>query len=311
MLRSTCAIALLALTTACGHHEVMVQSAGPADAHVVVISGTYQPDAIRAAIGRALTSRSFATVSDQPGSIVATYSKGARQLRLGIDYDNARVTFHTIQNMGMEGKRADKVITKLDAAIQDELARPAREQAAQAKAQSEAAAAAERQARQDQIDAEERQRSYNVAMEHEKTKQARAMAPPPVRVEVQGNAPGEGQYWTAGHWGWQNGQYAWIPGFWAASYANQAPPPPQMENPGVPPSDQYFWVRGSYRWNGNGYAWIGGHWDTVRTGMTFVPPFWDNQNGRYVHVEGHWISRQASNGPPPPQQGPGNDDADD
>jgi hypothetical protein len=302
---------------ACGHGGGHMRANTPASQpHVTMITEAYDPAQIRAAIGRALSEQGFATEQDNPGAIVATYTKGSRMLKVSVAYDPSRVTVSYVDSQGMGAavdasgqvmldKHYGSMMGKLDSAIKDELGRPAREAAAQAKAQSDAAASAERQARQDQIDAEERQRSYNIALEREKTRQAnanaaaaeaRASAPPPIRVETQTAAPGADMHWTPGYWGWQNGRYQWIAGAWSYNYATQAPPQPMAENPGVPPSDNYFWVRGHYRWSGNGYAWVSGHWDTVRTGYTFVPPFWENRDGRWVHVEGHWIARGGGGG---------------
>jgi hypothetical protein len=300
------------LLAACGHGGANLRASTPASQpHVTMITEAYDPAAIRAAIGRALSAESFSVEQDNPGAMFATYTKGRRMLKLNIAYDQSRVTLNYVDSQGMGAnvdangqvmldKHYGQMMSKLDSAIKEELQRPAREAAAQAKAQSEMQAAAEARARQDQIDAEERERNYKLELEREKTRQARAnavaaemraMAPPPVRVETQTAAPSADMHWTPGYWGWQNGRYQWIAGFWSYNYATQAPPAPVAENPGMPPSDNYFWVKGHYRWSGNGYVWVSGHWDTVRAGYTYVPPFWDNQGGRWVHVEGHWITR--------------------
>jgi hypothetical protein len=320
---------------ACGHGGGgNMRAATPASQpHITMITEAYDPAAIRAAIGRALSNDGFSVDSDNPGAMVATYTKGRRMLKINIAYDPSRVTLSYVDSQGMGAnvdasgqvmldKHYSMMISKLDGAIKDELGRPAREAAAQAQRQSDAQAAAERQARQDQIDAEERQRDYQVRLEREKTRQAnanaaaaeaRAMQPPAIRVETQTAAPGADMHWTPGYWGWVGGRYSWVAGSWSYNYATQAPPQAQMENPGMPPSDNYFWVKGHYRWSGNGYTWVSGHWDTVRQGYTFVPAFWENRDGRWVHVEGHWISRgpvgmtqvtsyqqPAYQGPPPP-----------
>jgi hypothetical protein len=297
---------------ACGHGGGHMRALTPASQpHVTMITEQYDPAAIRAAIGRALADQNFSMEQDNPGAIVASYSKGARMLKLNIVYDQSRVTLNYVDSQGMGAnvdangqvmldKKYSQIMSKLDSTLKDELARPARDAAAQARAQSEAQAAAERQARQDQIDTEERQRNYQLRMEHEKTRQAnaqavaaemRAMQPPPVRVETQTVAPGADMHWTPGYWGYVGGRYQWTAGAWSYNYANAAPPQPVAENPGMAPSDNYFWVKGHYRWSGNGYTWISGHWDTVRQGYTFVPAFWENRDGRWVHVEGHWIAR--------------------
>lgn len=289
---------------------------------VTMITEEFEPATIRAALARALASRDFAVVEDNPGVIVASYTKGSRSLKISIAYDPSKVTVSYVdsENMGatvdvtgqvMLDKRYSAMMGKLDESIKSELQRPGREAAAQARAESDAQAMAERQARQDQIDAEERQRAYELQLEREKTRQARAsaaearaMMPPPVRVESQIAAPGPDMHWTPGYWGFQNGRYDWIPGFWSHNYATQAPPAAVAENPGIPPSENHFWVRGHYGWRGSNYVWVRGHWDTARAGYTYVPAFWENRNGRWVHVEGRWISRGSPAAAPPPPPPP-------
>jgi len=284
--------------------------------HITMITENYDPAAIRAAIGRALSSENFSVDQDNPGVMVATFTKGRRMLKLNIAYDQSRVSLNYVDSQGMGAnvdangqvmldKHYGSLISHLDGSIKNELGRPARDAAKEAQRQSDAQAAAEARARQDQIDAEERERNYKIALEHEKTRQAnanaaaaeaRAMQPPAIRVETQTAAPGADMHWTPGYWGYVGGRYQWVAGAWTYNYATQAPPQAQMESPGMPPSDNYFWVKGHYRWSGNGYTWVSGHWDTVRQGYTFVPAFWENRDGRWVHVEGHWISRGGAVG---------------
>ena len=94
---SACALSVL---LACGHHAP--RAATPASQpHLVVLAGTDQPNDIRAAIGRALASQGFSPERDVPGSFVASYTRGARSLRLGIDYNPQQVVFHYIDSQGM------------------------------------------------------------------------------------------------------------------------------------------------------------------------------------------------------------------
>lgn len=308
---------------ACGHRGPNLRATTPAsEAHIVVVDPSVGQVDIRAAVARALADQNYSTEKDDPGLIVARYAKGSRQLKLGIEYDTQRVTFHYMDSQGLAvgvdaqgqpllDKHYSDLIAKLDGAIQAELKRPAQEAAAQAKAKANAEAEAVRQARQDQIDAEERLRQYNLQLEREKTRQAnaqanaaqaRALMPPAPRAETVPPRPGPDYYWTPGHWTLENNRYVWIGGFWAQSYATMAPPPPRAEDPGIPPSDQHFWVRGHWRWTGNAYAWIGGYWDTSRVGYTFVPAHWENVDGRWTHIDGQWVTRTTTVtlAPPPP-----------
>ena len=70
-----------------------------------------------------------------------------------------------------------------------------------------------------------------------------------------------------------------------------APPPPQVEAiPAAPgPHEVWFWQRGHWRWNGASYYWVPGHWvQRPSPGVVWVEPSWQNRNGGWVFIEGHW-----------------------
>ena len=68
--------------------------------------------------------------------------------------------------------------------------------------------------------------------------------PPPIRVEVRGNAPGNGYIWIEGHHAWRNGDYVWVPGEWVR-----------------PPETRYRrWVPGHWQSVRGGWYWVDGHW---------------------------------------------------
>ena len=67
--------------------------------------------------------------------------------------------------------------------------------------------------------------------------------PPPLRVEVISVAPSPSHVWIAGHWGWQGGDYQWVPGHWA-----------------VRPHACAVWAPDHWKHTRRGYVWIPGHW---------------------------------------------------
>src|SRR5437762_1930853 len=144
------------LVAACGHGGGgNMRALTPASqAHITMITEAYDPAAIRAAIGRALSSESFSVDQDNPGVMVATYTKGRRMLKLNIAYDQSRVSLNYVDSQGMGAnvdangqvmldKHYGSLIGHLDSSIKSELGRPARDAAAQAQRQSDAQAAAE------------------------------------------------------------------------------------------------------------------------------------------------------------------------
>jgi hypothetical protein len=93
------------------------------------------PNDMRAAIARALADAKFSPEQDQPGQVVATYTKGARMLKLAIQYNPQQVTFRYVDSQGMAAgvdpngqpmldKHYRDIIMDLDAAVNMELNRP-------------------------------------------------------------------------------------------------------------------------------------------------------------------------------------------
>ena len=90
---------------------------------------------------------------------------------------------------------------------------------------------------------------------------------PPATVEDGPNiaASSPDQTWLPGCWVWQNGRYAWRPGFWANAQPN------------------WDWVPAHYVWAPRGYVYVDGYWDypVVRRGVLFAPVYFNaNVYGR-------------------------------
>ena len=84
---------------------------------------------------------------------------------------------------------------------------------------------------------------------------------PPATVEAGPNiaAPSADATWLPGCWMWQQGRYAWRPGYWAT----------------VQPD--WDWVPAHYVWAPRGYVFVDGYWDysVGRRGVLFAPVYFN------------------------------------
>jgi WXXGXW repeat (2 copies) len=69
------------------------------------------------------------------------------------------------------------------------------------------------------------------------------IAPPALPVYVQPPCPAVGYIWTPGYWGYDDGDYYWVPGTWVLAPA-----------PGL------LWTPGYWGWVDGGYIWHAGYW---------------------------------------------------
>jgi len=67
-----------------------------------------------------------------------------------------------------------------------------------------------------------------------------------------------------------------------------APPAPQHEVvPAVAPG--YVWAPGYWGWSGERHVWIRGRPIAQREGFRWDADRWDQRDGRYERVAGHWV----------------------
>ncbi|APR81933.1 Hypothetical protein A7982_07282 [Minicystis rosea] len=184
------------LLAGCGGRSVPMR-----DARAVLLASPQQEPELRAAIARAMQSKSFTAASETPGAIVAEYSKGRVSLRLKITYTTAEYKIAYVDSDGLNyqqsgpdgaptiSSRYDRIVRDLTAAIDDELGRPAREAKEEEEAQRRhelAVIEAERQKQADVIEAKRRARAEArdaVALERERDRQA-ALEQERIRAEA-------------------------------------------------------------------------------------------------------------------------------
>ena len=185
ILRSLPVIVLSAgLLTACGGRSIPMR-----DARAVLLAAPQAEPDLRAAIARAMASRSFAAQSEAPGTIVAEYGKGRVSLRVKITYTPTEYKIAYLDSDGLNyqtgpdgaptiSSRYDRLVRDLSAAIDDELGRPAREarEAEDEQRRHELAVLeAERRAQAEAVEAKRRARAdarEAIAVERERERQA-------------------------------------------------------------------------------------------------------------------------------------------
>lgn len=68
-------------------------------------------------------------------------------------------------------------------------------------------------------------------------------------------------------------------------------PPPREKPVEVQPPARpgYVWAPGYYAFRGSNFIWVNGDYITARPGYLWEADRWQEQNGRYRFIPGHWI----------------------
>lgn len=172
---------------ACGRGAVPLNTTTP-----VLLQSQQEPDALRAALVRALDARRYTTERELPGQIVARFQHRGQMLRVQIDYGPTEYRISYVESTGMGyvvgrdgqamiSRTYDRHLQQLQRTITDEIGRPEREAQEAADQQREHELAVleeqrrrEREAREDQ--AREAQRDRNARLEEQRLATARAVA---------------------------------------------------------------------------------------------------------------------------------------
>ena len=178
LLRAVLLSALLLSAAGC-RRAVPLETTTP-----VMLAAEHPPDAIRAALVRALDEREFNHQEIAPGRIVARMHHRGISLELGIDYDGTGYRIHYLGSTGLDQHAADdgtqvisrryyQYLERLERTIADEIERPAREarEAVEREREHEIALAREQREReQATLDAEaaERERQREAELERER-----------------------------------------------------------------------------------------------------------------------------------------------
>ena len=87
-------------------------------------------------------------------------------------------------------------------------------------------------------------------------KQTSQEAPPSQPMDDdRGTTPGEGYVWATGYWWWQNGTYAWVPGYWVS-----------------PPEPNLIWVSGYWSYQSTAWVYVQGGWGRPNTTVVVTQP---------------------------------------
>lgn len=157
--RALSVVALSFVLAACGARLVPLTPQ-----RAVLFTASYEQEAVRAAIVRALAERQYVAEAEEPGRIVARFERRGVVLRVEIRYDATQYEIVYLDSAGLSQQtRTDgqvvisphyqRYMRTLTARIDEEIARPERE----------AREAEERQAREAR-EAEERQRDHQLAV---------------------------------------------------------------------------------------------------------------------------------------------------
>jgi hypothetical protein len=157
--RSLSVIALSFVLAACGARLVPLTPQ-----RAVLLTASFEEEAVRAAVVRAIAARDYVAETEEPGRIVARYERRGVILRVEIRYDASRYEVVYLDSAGLSQQtRPDgqvmisphyqRHMRALTASIDEEIARPEREA-------REAAEQAERATRE----AEQRQRDHQIAV---------------------------------------------------------------------------------------------------------------------------------------------------
>jgi len=189
LLRVAALVLAGALAAACGRRAVPLTTTTP-----VLLQSQVEPEAMRAALVRALDARRYTTESEEPGTIVARFSHRGLMLRVRIEYgaNDYRITYLDSAGLGyvqrpdgsqMISPHYERYVAQLQQTIDDEIARPERErqEAIEQQRQHELAVAeqqrdAEREQREHEARERERDRRAQVEQERLRTEAARAEA---------------------------------------------------------------------------------------------------------------------------------------
>jgi len=77
----------------------------------------------------------------------------------------------------------------------------------------------------------------------------------------------------------------------SAMYVANGPPAPKEETRTASPEEGFVWISGHWEWSGSEetWVWVGGVWvEPPDEGATWVDPEYEDNNGDWMYVPGHW-----------------------